>query len=232
MTAAVVLLILVSAIFRGSAVLGLFIPLVLNYLWLLIVGKIPLLKPFYLTGMALTLSLTTLWLYSVVAPRRHPIIRIITALIIFALFGIATYYSIGINDYLYRNILFPYYFLLSIAIIAGLVFSGIRCRKRFTNRRFILSLLIGIYIFNLLALTGVTIYYGMKYTGFSSSYRLILPVFLGGSLLATVFPFLLILPYILITFRNALFRTAMMSVFGLTKNMAINDDLKNECEKR
>jgi len=231
MTAAVVLLILVSAIFRSRAVLALFIPLALNYFWLLIVEKIPPLKPFYPTGTALTLSLTILWLYSVMAPRRNPIIRIISALIIFTLFGIATYHSIGINDYFYRTILFPYYFLLSIAIIAGLVFSGIRCRKRFTNRRFILSLLIGIYIFNLLALTGVTIY-GMKYTGFSYSYRLILPVFLGGSLLATVFSYLLVLPYILITFRNTLFQTAMMSVFGLTKNIAINDDLKNECERR
>ena len=230
MTAAVVLLVLVSAIFSSGAVLALFIPLALNYLWLFIVEKIPPLKPFYPTGMALNLSLATLWLYSVVAPRRHPIIRIITALIIFALFGIATYYSIAI--YMRGYILFPEYFLLSIPIIGGLVFSGIRCRKRFTNRYFILSLLIGIFIFNLLS-TAVVIIYFVKYIGFplETNYMLIFLIF-RESLLTTAFSYLLILPYIFITFRNTLFRTAMMSVFGLTKNTAINDDLKNECERR
>ena len=230
MTAAVVLLVLVSAISRSRAVLALFIPLALNYLWLFIVEKIPPLKPFYPTGIALTLSLTILWLYSVMASRRHPI-RIITALIIFTLFGIAAYYSIGINDYLYRNILFPYYFLLSIPIIAGLIFSGIRCRKRFTNRRFILSLLIGIYIFSLPSTAVVILYCSYIGFPFESNYLLI-PMIFRGSLIATAICFLLILPYILITFRNALFRTAMMSVFGLTKNIAVNDDLKNESERR
>jgi len=222
MTAGVVFLVLFSVISRGSAVFALFIPMALNYFWLSIIDKFPPLKSFYPTGMALTLSLTTLWLYSVVTPRRHPIIRIITALIIFALFGIATYYSSERNDYWYRNVLFPYYFLLSIAIIAALVFSGIRCRKRFTNRRFVLYLLFWIFIFNFLVLTGDILYH-MKYTGFPISYALIITIF-PGCLLTTIISFLLVLPFVIISFRNALLRNAMMSVLGLTKNITINDD--------
>ncbi len=114
---------------------------------------------------------------------------------------------------------FSTYGIWAVVTLLGLTMAALRCRKKYSPKRFMLLLLLWMIIFTFACMVLVVVMTG----NFKMIILILIQIPMVGSVLSLIF-YLIVLPYMILVFRSPFFRERFYGCFGISNKQQEQSD--------